>query len=301
MASTGFIGTGTIGGPMALRLLDREPELQVYDISPAAIEAHVGAGAIAADSMAALAHDCETVFLSLPGPAQIEAVVLGDDGLLAHAGAMRTIVDLSTNALALNRRIAALAEAQGIAYLDAPVSGGKVAAKDGKLAVMIGGDEAAFERVRPLIESFGQHISYMGPPGSGTLTKLVNNQIFLCASVLVQEGFVMGVKAGMEPAALLEVLKASSAGPMVARAPLVLSRNFNLDVFALSIAAKDVGVALESGRDVGASMPLTAAAHDVYEQAIDAGLGGEDFFATVKILEAAAGVEMPPLKPGSES
>jgi 3-hydroxyisobutyrate dehydrogenase-like beta-hydroxyacid dehydrogenase len=161
---------------------------------------------------------------------------------------------------------------------------------------MVGGDEAAFNEVRPLLECFGQHIFYMGPPGAGTLTKLVNNQIFLCASVLIQEGFVMGARAGMDPSVLLEVLKVSSAAPLLARAPLVLSRKFDLDVFALSIAAKDVAIALESARAVGASMPMTAAASAIYQEALAQGLGAEDFFATVKVLEAQAGTSLPPLK-----
>lgn len=296
MSTVGFIGTGTIGGPIALRLLEHGNGMRVFDIDRHAIRKHVEAGATPAASVSELASACSTVFLSLPGPPQIEDVVLGEEGLIENAAGLSTIIDLSTNSLALNRRIAGLAAARGIRYLDAPVSGGKAAAGDGTLAVMVGGDEAAFDDVRPLLERFGKYITYMGPPGCGTLTKLVNNQIFLCASVLVQEGFVMGAKAGMEPDALLEVLKASSAGPIVARAPLVLSRKFDLEVFALAIAAKDVNVALESGREVGADMPLTAAANDVYQRALAAGLGNEDFFATVKVLETAAGIELPALK-----
>ncbi|MGR8919588.1 MAG: NAD(P)-dependent oxidoreductase [Gammaproteobacteria bacterium] len=296
MAETGFIGTGTIGAPMAARLLGAGHEVVVFDVTPSATRSLADRGATVAGDVAEVAARCETVFLSLPGPAQIEAVVLADDGLLGAAGALSTIVDLSTNSVALNRHIAATAAARGVSYLDAPVSGGKVAAREGRLAVMVGGDEAAFEAVRPLIESFGEHVFYLGPPGSGTLAKLVNNQIFLCASVLIQEGFVMGAKAGMAPGTLLDVLKSSSAGPLLSRAPLVLSRKFDLDVFSLGIAAKDIGVALESAADVGASMPMTAAAHGIYEQALAQGLGGEDFFATVKVLEQAAGVEVPPLK-----
>lgn len=296
MSTIGFIGTGTIGGPMALKLLEHKHSLLVFDIDNKATKLQVERGAGVAETIAEVAQACATVFLSLPGPPQIEDVVLANDGLLNNAQALATIIDLSTNSVSLNRQIAEVARSKGIRYLDAPVSGGKIAAREGSLAVMVGGEEAAFNDVRALIECFGEHIFYMGPPGSGTLTKLINNQIFLCASVLIQEGFVMGAKAGMDPSALLEVLKASSAGPLLARAPLVLSRRFDLDVFALSIAAKDVAVALESARGVGVSMPVTEAAHGVYEDALSNGLGNEDFFATVKVLEAAAGVELPPLR-----
>ncbi|TDJ63926.1 MAG: NAD(P)-dependent oxidoreductase [Proteobacteria bacterium] len=295
MATIGFIGTGTIGGPMASKLLEHDHSMLVFDIDKNATQVHVNHGARAAANVAEVAQLCATVFLSLPGPTQIEDVVLGDAGLINNGESLTTIIDLSTNSLALNRRIAEFAQSKNVHYLDAPVSGGKLAARDGTLSVMVGGDEVAFNGVRPLIECFGEHIFYMGLPGSGTLTKLVNNQIFLCASVLIQEGFVLGAKAGIDPSALLKVLKASSAGALLARAPLVLSRQFNLDVFALSIAAKDVAVALESASAVGASMPMTEAAHGVYVEALEQGLGNEDFFATVKVLEAAAGVELPPL------
>jgi 3-hydroxyisobutyrate dehydrogenase-like beta-hydroxyacid dehydrogenase len=295
MTDIGFIGTGTIGGPMASRLIACGHQLCVFDLDPAATQPQQAQGARRAASVAEIAQTCETVFLSLPGPPQISEVVQGTAGLLAHAGKLTTIVDLSTNAIELNRQLAALAAEKQIHYLDAPVSGGKVAARDGTLAVMVGGDPAAYEVVRPLIECIGQHVFYLGPSGAGTLTKLVNNQIFLCASVLIQEGFVMGAKAGMDPSAILKVLKVSSAGSLLARAPLVLSRKFDMDIFRLSIAAKDIEVALASADAVGAAMPMTRAASDIYQQALAKGLGAADFFATVKVLEALAGIELPSL------
>ncbi|MGR8947891.1 MAG: NAD(P)-dependent oxidoreductase [Gammaproteobacteria bacterium] len=291
----GFIGTGTIGKPIALRLVAEYPNLTVFDLDTNATSDLLEQGAKRAASVAEIARGCEIVFASLPGPAQIEAVMLGEDGLLANTRNISTIVDLSTNALKLNRELSKQAASQNIHYLDAPVSGGKVAAEKGTLSVMVGGDKSAFAAVSPLLESFGNHINYMGPSGAGTLTKLINNQIFLSASVLVQEGFVMGAKAGMDPNDLLNVLNASSAAPMVERASLVLSKNFDMDIFALEIAAKDVAVALESANELGASMPLTKAASDVYTQALDLGLAKKDFFATVKVLEQAANVEVPPL------
>jgi 3-hydroxyisobutyrate dehydrogenase-like beta-hydroxyacid dehydrogenase len=302
MSKIGFIGTGTIGAPMALKIIENKHPLTVFDLNTEATRPHAEQGATVAQSVAEIARSCDTVFLSLPGPAQIETVLEGEQGLLAHADALKTVIDLSTNSVALNRHLAVRAANSDIAYLDAPVSGGKVAAEAGTLAVMVGGDETAFNAVRPLIECFGENIFYLGEAGAGTLAKLVNNQIFLCASVLIQEGFVMGAKAGMDPTTLMDVLKVSSAGPFMARAPLVLSRKFDLDIFALSIAAKDVGLAVESAHTLGAAMPMTEAAHGVYQQALDKELGSADFFATVKVLEAAAGVELPALqKPKARS
>lgn len=289
----GFVGTGTIGAPMAGRLLDAGHALAVFDRSTEATSALAARGADVAPSVAALAERCGTVFLSLPGPSEIESVVRGAGGLLETPGALGTVVDLSTNALALSRELAGAAAARGVVYLDAPVSGGAKAAREGALAVMVGGETSAFEAARPLIECFAAHVFHLGASGAGTLAKLVNNQIFLCASVLVQEGFVLGAKAGMDPDTLREVLEASSAAPYLARAPLVLSGRYDRNLFALAIAAKDVALALRSAEDVGASMPLTAAAHEVYARALEAGYGGEDFHATLKVLERAAGVTLP--------
>ncbi|MCB1746755.1 MAG: NAD(P)-dependent oxidoreductase [Gammaproteobacteria bacterium] len=288
MTTLGFVGTGTIGAPMAGRLLAAGHVLRVLDSNPAACTALVDAGAAVATSPADLAVDCATVFLSLPGPAAIEAIMLGDDGLLARPGALTTVVDLSTNALDLNRRLAEQAASRGVAYLDAPVSGGKAAAAAGKLAVMVGGEDAAFARIRPLLECFAAHVFHLGPAGAGTLAKLVNNQIFLAASVLVQEGFVLGAKAGMDANVLREVLAVSSAGPYLARADLVLSHRYDRDIFALGIAAKDIGLALESAAAVGAELPLTAAAQGIYRRALELGDAREDFHATLRALEDAA-------------
>ena len=296
MTEIGFIGTGTIGSPMAMRLIDAGHRLRVFDLNREATRGHEEKGAQRAASIGEIAVQCAVIFLSLPGPNQIKDVVLGADGLLAHAPKSTTIIDLSTNAIALNRQLAELAAKQGIHYLDAPVSGGRVGAIAGKLAVMVGGERTAFDAIRHLIACFGENIFFMGAAGAGTLAKLINNQIFLAASVLVQEGFVMGVKAGMDPSAVLEVLKVSSAASVVNRAPLFLSRKFDSDIFALSIAAKDIEVALASAAVLGAELPMTAAASGIYQRALADGLGAQDFYATVKVLEAAAGVTVPSLQ-----
>jgi len=202
MTDTGFIGTGTIGAPMALRLLEAGHRLRVHDARREVTRTLEARGAVHAPTVREVAQACDVVCLSLPGPAQIEDVVLGAEGVLAHARPAAVIVDLSTNSLALNRRIAYAAASRGVHYLDAPVSGGRAGAAAGRLSVMVGGDRSAFEAVRGLLECFAKHVFYMGAPGLGTLTKLVNNQIFLSASVLVQEGFVFGAKAGIDPDAL---------------------------------------------------------------------------------------------------
>jgi len=294
MSAIGFIGLGTIGAPMAMRLVEAGHQLIAFDIDAEALERLVQAGAERAGSAQDIARRCTTVFLSLPQPAIVQAVA--NELIGATERALTTIVDLSTNSLALARTLAQQAAVCGIDYLDAPVSGGKVAARAGQLAVMVGGESAAYARVEPLIACFGAHRFHLGAVGAGTLAKLVNNQIFLCASVLIQEGFVLAAKAGMDTRTLHDVLKVSSAGSLLARAPLVLSGQYERDIFALAIAEKDVALALETATDLDAPHALTAAAHEVYRAALEQGFGEQDFYATLKVLEAAAGTDVSPLE-----
>jgi 3-hydroxyisobutyrate dehydrogenase-like beta-hydroxyacid dehydrogenase len=161
---------------------------------------------------------------------------------------------------------------------------------------MASGDRAAFERARPLFSAFAKTVFHLGDPGSGTLAKLVNNAIFLCAGLLAQEGFAMWAKAGLPPKQLLEVLKASSGGMFAGLAELTLRRDFDRAFFTLALAEKDVALALESAKSLSVPARVTEAAHGVYARALEAGLGAQVFFATLRAIEADAGVEIPRLE-----
>lgn len=293
MARIGFVGLGTMGRPMAQRLVDSGHELRVYDRAPAAAAALTGAGVIAVDSPLETAEGSAAVMLSLPGPAEVLDAITGEAGVLSADSLPAHIVDLSTNSVANVRALAATAEASGVVFVDAPVSGGSIKAADGTLSVLVGADEQEFAAIGSLLEAIGTEIFRVGPVGSGTIAKLVNNQLFLSASVLLQEAFLMGSAAGMEPSRLLTVLRASSAGTYTRLAPLLLGRQFDDVVFRLDLAAKDVRLAVETADDVGTPVPVTRAALDVYERAVEAGLGAEVFHATLKQLETEAGVEVP--------
>ena len=180
-------------------------------------------------------------------------------------------------------------ETAGIGFVDAPVSGGVAAAVKGRLAVMAGGADDAVERLRPLLAAFAANVFHVGPAGAGTIAKLVNNQIFLAAAIAVQEGFVLAAKAGLDASRLLDILKASSAAPYVALAPLFFARNFDAAIFKLGIAAKDVAIALETAATLDVPMTVTDAALQTYDAAIAHGLGDKVFYATLKILEEQAG------------
>jgi 3-hydroxyisobutyrate dehydrogenase-like beta-hydroxyacid dehydrogenase len=292
----GFVGLGNMGRPIASHVLAAGHALAVWDVAPGAVDALAQAGASAATDLGVLAAASDVVFLSLPGPPEVDAVVVGERGLLGTLASGAVVVDLSTNSVAGARRLAGAAAERGVSFLDAPVSGGKAGAEAGTLSTMVGGAPEAFEAVRPLLDCFAAKVFHVGPAGAGALAKLVNNQIFLCASVLVQEGFVLGARAGMDPADLLEILKASSAASVVGAAPMFLRRAFDDVTFKLSIAEKDVAVALDSADELGVSMPTTAAALGVYRDAIDRGLADKVFTATLLALEARAGVEVPVLR-----
>jgi 3-hydroxyisobutyrate dehydrogenase-like beta-hydroxyacid dehydrogenase len=190
------------------------------------------------------------------------------------------------------RRLAALAADHGVTLLDAPVSGGVGGAEKGTLAVMVGGERAAFEAHRELLGAIGANVFHLGPVGAGSVVKLMNNLIALAIGPLLDEAVVVGAKAGIPPQTLFEVMSVSSAGPLVRGLPRLFRRTFEDASFALALARKDVGLAVAAGRDLGVPMPVAAAVEQVYEWAKGNGLGGKSSLATLLLYEQAAGVEI---------
>jgi 3-hydroxyisobutyrate dehydrogenase-like beta-hydroxyacid dehydrogenase len=289
----GFVGTGTIGAPMAKRLLDAGHALVVCDRVEAATAPLVVAGAKRAASPREVAAACRVVFTSLPGPPDVEAVVTGKDGLLEAARPGDVHVDLSTSAWDAVRRLHAREAEARVHLLDAPVSGGVMGAVQGTLSVMASGEKSAFERVEPLLRAFGKNVFFLGEPGNGTLSKLVNNAIFLCGGLLVQETFALAAKAGLDPNRLLEVVQVSSGAAYAGLAKLLLGRSFDNAFFSLALAEKDVSLAIASAQGLGVPMPVVEAAHASYARALELGLGRKLFAATLLAVEDAAGVEVP--------
>jgi 3-hydroxyisobutyrate dehydrogenase-like beta-hydroxyacid dehydrogenase len=294
MARVGFVGTGNIGAPMAHRMLSAGHELHVFDVRPEAARTLLEAGASPAASPRELAERCELVLSSLPGPVQLESVVCGDAGLVAGARKGLVHVELSTISLACARRVHALEEAVGIAFLDCPVSGGAVLARRGALTLMASGDRTAFERAQPVLAALGERIFHLGEEvGTGTLAKLINNAIFLCAGQLAQEGFVLGARAGLDPSRLFEILRVSSSSMYLGMVPAALARAFDVEGFTMTLAEKDVALALDTARELAVPMPATAAAHQTYVRGLAAGAGEKLFTATLEAIESAAGVRLP--------
>lgn len=295
MSQLGFIGVGTMGAPMAEHLLRAGHEVAVFDRSEAAMHALVENGAVACEGVQGVAGRSELVFLSLPGPPDVFDAVAGPQGLLSADSLPTWIVDLSTNSPATVRDLWQRCREREISFIDAPVSGGRAKAETGELSVLVGASDDEFTAIMPYLDSFGKDVIHVGPSGAGAIAKLVNNQLFLGASVLLQEAYLLGAAAGLPPDQLHRIITASSAAPYAALAPLLLSRRFNLPLFRLDIAAKDMELAVDEARSVGVSMPATEAAARVYHDAAAAGFGGDVFFATLKQLEARSGTTLPAL------
>ena len=177
----GFIGVGNMGGPMCRNIIKRSNhQVTVFDLNAAAVKTCTDLGATAAKSIAEVTKGADVVMTSLPMPKDVEAVTLGDDGILANIGKGQTYIDLSTNAPSMVKKIGAAMAAKGIAMLDAPVSGGTTGAEAATIAIMVGGDKKVFDDALPVLQSFSANVIHMGELGTGTVAKLVNNMLSFC-------------------------------------------------------------------------------------------------------------------------
>ena len=289
----GFVGLGGMGGAMAARLQEMGCELAIHDLVPETGAALVAGGAHWHDSPAGVVSEASQVLLSLPGPPEVEAVVRGAQGLLGALPPGAAIVDLSTNSIAGVRALAEECGADGIAFLDAPVSGGIRGAREGTLILMVGGPAEALEEVRPTLERISRSILHFGESGAGSAAKLVHNQFYICSEVLFLEALVLAEKAGIAAPELVDLLRATGAGGVHAQlADRVLERRFDDGTFTLALAEKDVALALEAAGSLGVPTPASTAAHALLAEARNQGRGDENFWAAVETLEAQAGVQI---------
>ncbi len=292
----GFIGLGNMGGPMALNLIKAGHTLVIHDIRRNMADAHVAGGAKWADTPADAAKDAELVLTSLPGPKEVEAVAIGgENGILQGISQTAVYADLSTNSPTLIRRLHATFAAKGIAMLDAPVSGGVPGARNATLAVMVGGDEAIYQRIKPALDGIGDKVSYVGAIGAGAVAKLVHNMIAICSMQILAEAFTMGVKAGVPADALFTAVSNGAYGQgMLLRAlpKVIFKGNFDRVSFALKLARKDLGLATELAREHNVGMPIANIVEQDMLEAIVHGLGEKDSSAAFTIQEDRAGVKV---------
>jgi 3-hydroxyisobutyrate dehydrogenase-like beta-hydroxyacid dehydrogenase len=289
----GFIGLGNMGAPMAGRLLDAGYALTVFDTRADALRPFVAKGAQTASSPAALASAVDTVLVSLPTPDIVKQVVLGPDGL-SSGTKLRTFVDLSTTGPRTAEEIAKELAAKGIAALDSPVSGGVGGAQKGTLAVMISGPKERFEALRPALEIIGK-VFYLGEkPGLGQMMKLANNLLSATALAITSEAMVLGVKAGLDPKVMLDVINAGSGRNSASQDKFpkaILPRTFDFG-FANGLMYKDVKLCLEEASALGVPMWVASAVRQMWLLACTQMGPEQDFTTIVKCVEQWAGVEV---------
>ncbi|MBA3414816.1 MAG: NAD(P)-dependent oxidoreductase [Chloroflexia bacterium] len=293
-STVGVAGLGRMGSAMAGRLLAAGFPLTVWNRSPEKAADLVAGGAILTETPGDLAARCDIVLSSLADPAAVEAVYLGPDGLLAGArpGTGLVLVDCSTVAPALSRRLAAAAAGRGVAFLDAPVAGSVKAASEGTLTVMAGGDRAAFERCAPVFAAIAKASHHMGDAGGGATMKLAANALLAGIVQALAEAVALGEKAGLEPGAIFAVLAGSSAAaPVVAaKAAAITDRAYQPAAFTLALMQKDLWLALELANELRVPMPATAATHAMTVAATATGKADLDFSAAALLMEELAGL-----------
>jgi 3-hydroxyisobutyrate dehydrogenase len=284
-ARIGFIGLGVMGGRMAGTLARAGHPLAVHDIDQAKVRALTGAAACA--SPTEVAQRSDIVFTSLPLPATVRSVYLGPDGVLEGARAGMVLVDTSTVDPETTRAVNAAAAARGVHYLDVPVSGGWREAETGALVLIVGGDREAFDRVRDVLVVLGPSVHYAGPSGAGNVIKLVNNVMSMGNVLIAAEAFVLGVRAGMEPQRLLDILRTSAGRSyhFEKRFPNILARNF-APGFTVDLARKDLGLAVDMARSHDVPVPATSLPHQLYNACAGLGEGSSDFAAIIKLFES---------------
>ena len=297
----GFIGLGNMGGGMAANVLRAGYDLTVHDLRRESATSLLEAGASWADTPAELAAACDIVLTSLPGPREVEAIALGEGGVLegmvgkaAEGGASGGVyIDLSTSSPTLIRGIAERFAEHGLSVLDAPVSGGPVGARTGRLAVMVGGERDVYDRVKPALDAIGDKVSYIGPVGSGSIAKLMHNCIGYGLQTIVAECLTLGVKAGVDPEPLYEAISNGSVGRGSSFANTYpntfLAGNFDPPSFALRLAHKDVSLALELAREYGVPMSVGNIAHQELTAALNRGWADMDSRVAMKLQEERAG------------
>lgn len=289
----GFIGIGQMGRHMSRHIHEAGYALTVHDLSKEVAAPLLGLGARWADTPRQVAQSCNLVFSILPTPSVVEDVIYGENGLKSGWKPGDTFVDMSTNSPSTIRRIAEDARVMDVSVLDAPVSGGTKGAEMGTLTIMIGGDVVALEKVRKVLETMGKNIFPVGDVGCGNIAKLVNNLIALTTNAITAEGFVLGVKAGINPQVLWDIIRVGTGNSwsLEQMPDTVFKANFEPG-FKMSLGRKDIGLALTMGREIGVPLQIGTVVQQGLDAAIEAGFAEKSVQAVILPLEEKTGVEV---------
>jgi len=293
MATIGFIGLGNMGGPMAANLVKAGHVVKGFDLVPASVKAAEKAGVTAVPSIAEAARGVDVVITMLPAGEHVRQVTMGDGGVFSAAKKGTLAIDSSTIDVGSARAVHAAAAAAGIDMLDAPVSGGVAGAAAGTLTFMVGGADAAFARGKPIFEAMGRTIVHAGGPGNGQVAKVCNNMILGITMIGIAEAFTLGEKLGLDPKKLFDISSKASGScwAMLNHLPvpgIVETSAANRDFkpgFAAAMMHKDLKLSQEAAAQAGAATPLGAQAAALYTLFVNAGHGGQDYSAIIKLLQ----------------
>jgi 3-hydroxyisobutyrate dehydrogenase-like beta-hydroxyacid dehydrogenase len=298
MSECGFIGLGRMGGAMARRLIEAGHGVVAFDVSATACDALAVRGASIASSARAVTDSVPVVFLSLPNPQVVVDTMLGEQGAI-DGNRLEVCVDLSTSGPEAAIKLAVVLAERNIASLEAPVSGGVKGAREGTLSLMVSGPQTAWQRVRPLLEIFGRPFFMGETAGAGQTMKLVNNLLGACAIAITAEGMTIGVKAGLDPVRMIDVLNVSSgrSSATLDKWPrAVLPRTFDFG-FAAGLCLKDVRLCLAAARALGVPLGVGTAVCELLERTVHTWGAESDFTAMTKIVESDAGLDPERLPP----
>jgi 3-hydroxyisobutyrate dehydrogenase len=286
----GFIGLGIMGKPMAQNLLKAGFELTVFNRSKPPVDLLVSSGAAAADSPKAVAERSGVVITMVTDSEAVKSVVLGQGGVIEGAHEGLVLIDMSTIAPGVTRSVAASLASKGVCALDAPVSGGDVGAREATLTIMVGGASSDFEACLPILKALGKKVVYMGPTGSGQLTKLANQILVACNMIGVSECLNFAKSAGLDLDKLIDSLSAGAASSwsLVNLGPKVAKRDF-APGFKVKLLQKDLRYVLSAADELDAPLPATSLVHSLYTQLEEKGLGDAGTQALVTALEQLTG------------
>ena len=293
MERIGFVGLGIMGRPMVKNLLAAGYDVRVWNRSRAGIDDCTAAGAVEAESPAAVAVEAEIFISMVTDSPDVEAVLTGPSGAIEGLQAGALVVDMSTISPAVTRDIAARLAGNGVAMLDAPVSGGDAGAIAGTLSIMVGGEATDVERARPVFEVMGKTITHVGPIGAGQSVKLCNQVAIAGCLQGVCEALSLAQKSGVDPARMLEAISAGAAGSwqLTNLGPRIIDRDF-APGFMVKLLQKDLRLALGAGQAVEQPLPVTALVHQLFHQLEASGNGDAGTQALVRVLESLGQTEV---------
>ncbi len=284
--SVGFVGLGLMGLPMCINLIKAGLDVVATTRQPEPLQKILEAGAKTASNPRAVAEQAAIVVIMVADTNAVEAVLTGETGILAGVGPDSLIIDMGTTAVMATRGFAAMAAAAGGAYVDAPVSGGTLGAEAGSLTIMAGGEDAAIERARPVLEILGSRLTHVGPVGTGQVAKAANQVIVGLNIGAVAEALMLAAHAGADPARVRQALAGGFADSRIleVHGQRMIDKTFAPGGKVVT-QRKDLVQALELAAELGIEMPATRLNKDLYERMIEAGDGGLDHSALIKILD----------------